>query len=122
MPALVDMSYEHQGSSGKSVRCRLRLYCLESRMIVAVVSELSVNPGASMTHDAEDLATQVRAQFLERGQGLLWIEHDPGLGRDLAEETFAWVAFRWDGQRYDHPIRHPSNRREVERAIGEALE
>jgi hypothetical protein len=122
MPPLVDMTYEYQGYWGRSARYRLRLYRLASGVTVAIATELSDNPGTSITNYAAELATMVRGQFLEQGQGLLWIEHYPGEGRDLGRETFDRVTFRWDGQRYDDPEWHPSSHADVEALIGEPLE
>jgi hypothetical protein len=121
VPALVDTTYEYQGYWKGAARCRLRLYRLESGVTVAIVSELSDNPGTSITNYAAELATLVRGQFLERGQGLLWVEHYPGEGRDLGRETFDRVTFRWDGRSYDDPEWHPSSRADIERLIGEPL-
>jgi hypothetical protein len=85
-------------------------------MTVVIASELADNPGASVTDQAERLATAIRARFVEPGGAMVWIEHEPG-----QRETFERVLFRWDGQGYEEPVWRSSSRRQVEALIGEAL-
>lgn len=122
MPAVFDTIFEYQGSWGRPARCRLRLYRLANGMTVAIASELPDNPGVSITNFAAELATGVRRQFIEPGQGLLWVEHYPRQESGLDRETYDRVLLRWDGRAYRDPQWKPWSRAAIEALIGEALE
>jgi uncharacterized protein YraI len=117
MPKIADMIRSYEGPEGMYGWCRTRLYRLDSQLMVVVVSDRPETPEGRVAVVAAELATAIRAQHLEPGEGLAWIEHQPG-----PPEHFDRVLLRWDGERYGAPERRPSSRQEVERLIGEALE
>lgn len=119
---VVDTIYEYQDERGRPGRCRIRVYHLASGMTVVIASELADNPGASVTDQAERLATAIRARFVEPGGAMVWIEHYPALEKLEESEEFERVLFRWDGQGYEEPQWRPSSRDQVEALIGEVLE
>jgi hypothetical protein len=109
--------YQYRGLLEELSRCRLRMYHLDSGMIVAVASELATNPGTSITTFAAQLATSIRRMYVPPGSALVWIEHHPG-----QPESFTQVLFRWDGEQHTSPRRRPISRARLEALIGEALD
>jgi hypothetical protein len=86
--------YVHPTPNGG--RCRIRIYLPdepESDAPVVICSELSNNPGASITNAAETIAAEVIKGHRLRTP-LVWIEHYPAESRrPSAEETFDLVIF-----------------------------
>jgi hypothetical protein len=83
-----------QGRRGRSGRCRVRIYfpddVLDAPMVVC--SELSNNPGGSITNSAEVIAAGV-IQANELPAPLVWIEHWAKEATDGGEESFELVVF-----------------------------
>jgi hypothetical protein len=89
-----DYIHPYKDAGGGSARCRVRIYLPEDMRDTPVVicSELSNNPGGSITNSAEVVAEGViRANELPTP--LVWIEHWPKETTDVEEETFDLVVF-----------------------------
>jgi hypothetical protein len=64
MDKVFDDDYEFPGL-GKPARCRLRVYREDPwKGVIAVATEISTNPGASITNAIENLAAQVWRDFI----------------------------------------------------------
>jgi hypothetical protein len=126
--------YVHPTPNGG--RCRIRIYLPdepESDAPVVMCSELSNNPGMSITDAAQTIAAEViRGHRLQTP--LVWIEHYPAESRRPgAEETFDLVIFSsyeiiesapYLGEtrlRLGEPTWKPLDRASVEVLIGEPL-
>jgi hypothetical protein len=89
-----DYIHPYKDAGGRHAHCRVRIYLPEEMHDVPVVicSELSNNPGGSITNSAEVVAEGViRANELPTP--LVWIEHWPKETTDVEEETFDLVVF-----------------------------
>jgi hypothetical protein len=89
-----DYIHPYRDAGGHPAHCRVRIYLPEEMHDVPVVicSELSNNPGGSITNSAEAIAAGViRANELPTP--LVWIEHWPKEATDVEEETFELVVF-----------------------------
>jgi hypothetical protein len=78
------------------------------------------------TDYAEQLATEIRADFVEQGGALAWIEHYPPRRSVFDRETpigegYDRVLMRWTGTEYTDPKWEPISRSQVEALIGEPL-
>jgi hypothetical protein len=89
-----DYIHPYKDAGGRSGRCRVRIYfpddVLDAPMVVC--SELSNNPGGSITNSAEVIAARV-IQANQLPAPLVWIEHWPKEATDGGEESFELVVF-----------------------------
>ena len=65
------------GLHGRPARCGLEIIELPDGRTVVIATELSDNPGVSVTNFAEELATLVCNGFSIDPNTLVWIEHYP---------------------------------------------
>jgi hypothetical protein len=89
-----DYIHPYKDAGGRPAHCRVRVYLSDDLHDAPVVicSELSNNPGGSITNSAEAIAAGVlRANELPTP--LVWIEHWPKETTDVEEETFDLVVF-----------------------------
>jgi hypothetical protein len=89
-----DYIHPYKDAGGRPAHCRVRIYLPEEMHDVPVVicSELSNNPGGSITNSAEVVAEGViRANELPTL--LIWIEHWPKDTTEGGTETFELVVF-----------------------------
>ena len=89
-----DYIHPYKDAGGHPAHCRVRIYLSEEMHDVPVVicSELSNNPGGSITNSAEVVAERViRANELTTP--LVWIEHWPKDTTEGGAETFELVVF-----------------------------
>jgi hypothetical protein len=89
-----DYIHPYKDAGGHPAHCRVRIYLPEEKHDVPVVicSELSNNPGGSITDSAEVVAEGViRANELPTP--LVWIEHWPKDTTEGGAETFELVVF-----------------------------
>jgi hypothetical protein len=89
-----DYIHPYKDAGERSAHCRVRIYLPEEMHDVPVVicSELSNNPGGSITNSAEVVAEGViRANELPTP--LVWIEHWPKDTTEGGAETFELVVF-----------------------------
>ena len=69
--------FGYAGLHGRPARCGLELIELVDGRTVVIATELSDNPGVSVTNFAEQLATLVCKMFHIDPTKLVWIEHYP---------------------------------------------
>ena len=89
-----DYIHPYKDAGGRAARCRVRIYLPDDVRDASVVicSELSNNPGGSITNSVEVIAAGViRANKLPAP--LIWIEHRPEKSTNGGEETFDLVVF-----------------------------
>jgi hypothetical protein len=89
-----DYIHPYRDAGGHPAHCRVRIYLPEEMHDVPVVicSELSNNPGGSITNSAEVVAEGViRANELPTP--VVWIEHWPKDTTEGGAETFELVVF-----------------------------
>ena len=89
-----DYIHPYKDAGGRAARCRVRIYLPDDVRDASVVicSELSDNPGGSITNSVEVIAAGViRANKLPAP--LIWIEHRPEKSTNGGEETFDLVVF-----------------------------
>ena len=70
-----EFHFDYAGLHGRPARCGLELIELPDRRTVVITTELSDNPGVSVTNFAEELATLVCNMFCIDPMTLVWIEH-----------------------------------------------
>jgi hypothetical protein len=89
-----DYIHPYKDAGGHPAHCRVRIYLPEEMHDVPVVicSELSNNPGGSITNSAEVVAEGV-IQANELPTPLVWIEHWPKDTTEGGIETFELVVF-----------------------------
>jgi hypothetical protein len=89
-----DYIHSYKDAGGRPARCHVRIYLPDDMRDAPVVicSELSNNPGGSVTNSAEVIAAGV-IQANELSTPLVWIEHRPEESTDAGEETFELVVF-----------------------------
>lgn len=68
-------------------RCRLRIYKITLDKVIVIVSELSDNPGRSISDEASKLINLVCYQFGLASYKVMWIEHYP-VGYLKNDETY----------------------------------
>jgi len=89
-----DYIHPYKDARGCTAHCRVRVYLPDDMHDAPVVicSELSNNPGGSITNSAEAIAAGViRANELPTP--LVWIEHWPTESTDRGAKTFDLVVF-----------------------------
>lgn len=69
--------FDYAGLHGRPARCGLEIIELSDGRTVVIATELSDNPGVSVTNFAEELATIVCRMFLIDPRKMIWIEHYP---------------------------------------------
>jgi hypothetical protein len=69
--------FDYAGLHGRPARCGLEIIELPDGKTVVIATELSDNPGVSVTNFAEQLATLVCKMFHLDPTKLVWIEHYP---------------------------------------------
>ena len=89
-----DYIHPYKDAGGHPAHCRVRIYLPEEMHDVPVVicSELSNNPGGSITSSAEVVAEGV-IRSNELPTPLVWIEHWPKDTTEGGAETFELVVF-----------------------------
>ena len=89
-----DYIHPYKDAGGHPAHCRVRIYLPEEMHDVPVVicSELSNNPGGSITNSAEVVAEGV-IRSNELPTPLVWIEHWPKDTTEGGAETFELVVF-----------------------------
>lgn len=95
-----DYAHAFRGSSGVRSVCRVRLYLPDAAVPgealgdapVVVVSELSDNPGTSVTNAIEQLTAEVMDAYA-LGCILVFVEHYPSEATGGREETFDLIVF-----------------------------
>jgi hypothetical protein len=115
-------NFEYLGLQCFPSKCRLRAYAEAGQPTIVIATELTDNPGTSVTHAIEEIATQAW-QWLERpAAGMIVIEHYEQDGKEAyAQERFALVKLTdLDGQFICPDWRYVS-KEEVERWIGRKL-
>jgi hypothetical protein len=124
MPLSREMYFHFKDELRRSGACRIRIYDVGHRVVVIATD---LDEGPSVTNAAEEIATQVVAQFGIDVERLVWVEHYRRLdtrarpGTALGEE-YDLVIFEWDGEHFTHPDWTYSNRQEIEELVGEILE
>jgi len=100
--------FNYRVSSNKiEARCSIEIY--RGKSDLAIVTELSNNPGNSICNAFEELFLQVVKGYDLRPDKLLWIEHwgvwkvSEGADYDREEEEWVKVIFDWDGRRACNP-------------------
>ncbi len=88
-----DYIHPYKSAGGRPARCRVRIYLPEDvrDAPVVVCSEVSNNPGGSITNSAEVIAAGV-IQANKLPAPLVWIEHWPEETTE-GHETFELVVF-----------------------------
>lgn len=81
-------TYYFSGYGGIPSKCHLEIHDN-----VVIATELSDNPGTSITNMAEVLATRVCADHLIAPELLIWVEHYPHLMQSRPEEYWDLVTF-----------------------------
>lgn len=85
--------YDYKGYGGCASHCRLRLFKNQhADAVTAVVTELSSNPGTSITNMAAPLARQFCEEFVLDPDRLTVIEHypeEPGRAEGFSRASFA---------------------------------
>jgi hypothetical protein len=94
-----DYVHPYEPDAGVRSRCRIRLYLPSEDKDAAVVicSELSNNPGTSVTKAAQVIAAEIIEHF-KLPEPPVWIEHYPKEATDGEAKTFDLVVFattRW---------------------------
>src|SRR4051794_20817669 len=69
--------FDYAGLHGRPARCGLEIVELPNGRTVVIATELSDNPGVSITNFAEKLASLVCKMFDIDPTTLVWIEHYP---------------------------------------------
>jgi hypothetical protein len=89
-----DYIHPYKGAGGRPAHCCIRIYLPDDTRDAPVVicSELSNNPGGSVTNSAEVIAAGV-IWANELPTPLVWIEHWPKESNDGGTETFDLVVF-----------------------------
>ncbi len=120
--------YKVDAWSSRWSSCFLRVYQIADRIAVVVATELTENPGPSITNSAEALATEVVKEYSldpERTYFVEHYDHRTSAMRDPADSSYDFVEFTWqkDADRWLACCAKwkPSNKSEIEKLIGEAL-
>jgi hypothetical protein len=80
--------FDYRGVHGCPSHCALELIPLANSRIAAIATELTDNPGTSITNAAELLASLVCDQFRIDPDKLIWIEHYGYAGTTFPERGF----------------------------------
>ncbi len=80
--------------------CGIDVRPLADTRIFVICTELSDNPGTSVTNFAEELATLVCRHFHIAPNKLGWVEHYPASESHGPVDDWDWVEFRWDGENF----------------------
>ncbi len=121
---MIDLIYNYKGFHGCESKCRIRIFKTADKDIV-VASELRDNPGTSITHFAEYLATRIIFEYDIIPERLIWIENYPARtfsGDKIERETYDFIEFKWDGENFSKPEWKHGSREEVESLVGMRLQ
>jgi hypothetical protein len=117
MQKTLDTIWEFEDYNSK---CHLQVYETPEQLSVAIVTELTGNPGTTITKAAAYLAAMIYERINRPLQNLIWIEHhNAGEGRSEGEESFDRVTFGNTPPFFDHPQRQPMTRAAVEELVGQ---
>jgi hypothetical protein len=106
---------EHPRIAG---RCRVRIYKSQNGTRTVLLSELSNNPGESITTACERIATDLATRWDFNPKSTHWIQHDPA--HDDLPEQFDQLKFMWDNAKVaSHPEWQPLEGEQVEALTGE---
>lgn len=96
--------YDFAGLNGFPSKCGLRIYSRDGDVMVIVFTELSYNPGTSVTNAIEILATKVyRRSFIKwPPKDFIFIEHYPA-DEHREKDTYDLVRMEWDGNEFKFP-------------------
>ena len=125
MRQIVDRLFPFHGLGGCESQCRLRVYEDETKPTVVIATELSDNPGTSITNAAADLATEVWKDLEFPARRMVWIENYPQDGdaeKHSERERYAIVTFRETRQGFVNPQWKYLTKEDVERLIEQPLE
>jgi hypothetical protein len=70
-------AFDYAGLHGRPARCGLEIHPLDDGRTAVIATELSDNPGVSVTNFAEELAMLVCKGWRIDPAKLVWIEHYP---------------------------------------------
>ena len=126
-----DERFGYEGYHGRPAECWLRLYHEIYQRPVAIATELSDNPGTSITNRAAELASVVAVLAIrehgDAGSSLIWIEHypgDPNAPVDTVHgEHYSRVEFEYSNSKgaFVDPKWSPITKAAVEDLVGQRL-
>ena len=90
---------------------------IETKVNDIIIASSAYGHGASITNEAEHLATLVCKRFSINPRRLLWIEHYPKDG--AVKETFDLVSFEIAGETFTDPEWERLPRETVDALVGE---
>jgi hypothetical protein len=119
----LDLEYHYRGFGDCPSYCRIRVFEPRGGPVIVLATELTENPGTSITNFVEGMLPQV-ARLLATPVGeLFWIEHYLARGTQPHErETFSQVTLTVTEWGVTRPHWAPLTRAEVEARIGGRME
>lgn len=124
---IVDDVFDYRDPSyGRDSSCRLRVYEMNKvdmfEYNVVIATEISRNPGPSVTNTAEAWAAEVCTEYELDPKRTYFVEHyDHRTNVDRDQETYDFIEFTWRGDRAESPKWRPGTKTEIEKLVGEAI-
>ncbi|MGE5239070.1 MAG: hypothetical protein ACM3ON_09730 [Chloroflexota bacterium] len=99
--------------------CGLEVKVNDNNTVTVIFTELPDNPGVSVGHLVEHVATLIYREYLSDVPvgHIVWLTHDLGMtteGRRIVDESYEQVLLMWNGETFGSPRRVPLARREWE--------
>jgi len=118
----MDRYFDYPGHWDSPSRCGLKIIKRKDGKTIAIATEIyRQNPGTPVTEVVASLATLLLKETACDRNDFLFIEHTPDLRSRLTfyGETFDFVTFDWDGEKFINPKWSRLTPREVEEMMEE---
>ncbi len=116
--------YKVDSYSGRMSSCQLRVYQYMDEIAIVIATEITNNPGPSITNSAEAWATEAVAEYGLDPLKTHFIEHydhRTSALRDPEDTSYDFVGFEWHAGIAEKPKWKHATREEIEKLIGESL-
>jgi len=119
-----DQIYRYRSLAGqRQGYCRLRIYERGEASRIVLLTEVSNNPGQSITAASEVIATGLAARYHLDPLTTLWLEHWPADTRSkVIEDAYAAVKYTWHEGIASHPRWRHLSLEQVEAMTGTPLQ
>jgi hypothetical protein len=97
------MRYNFKGYWGRDSCCDIEVYRRSDGKHFFIATEVSDNPGTSITNYAEHLATATRRQYGLKQEHMIWVEHYPE-SKSHRKQDFDLVRFADEGESFRAPV------------------
>lgn len=120
----IDQIYRYRSlAAQRQGYCRLRIYKRRAAVHTVLLTEVSNNPGQSITAASEVIATGLVARYHLDPATTLWIEHWPADSRaSPMEDAYAAIKYQWTNGVAANPSWQRVSLERAEEMVGTSLQ